>query len=50
MQWLGFAGGLMVAFGFVPQIIKAWQTRSTESCPTPSFATSCTAHNNAKPS
>jgi len=29
MQWLGFAGGLMVAFGFVPQIIKAWQTRST---------------------
>jgi len=29
MQWLGFAGGLMVAFGFVPQIVKAWQTRST---------------------
>jgi MtN3 and saliva related transmembrane protein len=29
MQWLGFAGGLMVAFGFVPQIIKALRSRST---------------------
>lgn len=29
MQWLGLAGGLMVAFGFVPQIFKAWRTRST---------------------
>lgn len=29
MQWLGFAGGLMVAFGFVPQIVKALRTRST---------------------
>lgn len=29
MQWLGLAGGLMVAFGFVPQIFKALRTRST---------------------
>jgi MtN3 and saliva related transmembrane protein len=29
MQWLGFAGGLMVAFGFVPQIVKALRSRST---------------------
>jgi MtN3 and saliva related transmembrane protein len=29
MQWLGFAGGLMVAFGFVPQIFKALRSRST---------------------
>ncbi|PLX83756.1 MAG: hypothetical protein C0617_10440 [Desulfuromonas sp.] len=29
MQWIGFAGGLMVAFGFVPQIVKALSTRST---------------------
>ena len=29
MQWLGFVGGLMVAFGFVPQIVKVLRTRST---------------------
>jgi MtN3 and saliva related transmembrane protein len=29
MQWLGFAGGLMVAFGFVPQIVKVLRTRSS---------------------
>jgi MtN3 and saliva related transmembrane protein len=29
MQWIGFTGGLMVAFGFVPQIFKALRTRST---------------------
>jgi MtN3 and saliva related transmembrane protein len=29
MQWIGFAGGLMVAFGFVPQIFKALRSRST---------------------
>jgi MtN3 and saliva related transmembrane protein len=29
MQWIGFAGGLMVAFGFVPQIIKVMRSRST---------------------
>jgi len=29
MQWIGLAGGLMVAFGFIPQIIKALKTRST---------------------
>jgi len=29
MQWLGLAGGLLVAFGFVPQIVKALRTRST---------------------
>jgi MtN3 and saliva related transmembrane protein len=29
MQWFGFLGGLMVAFGFVPQIVKALRTRST---------------------
>jgi len=29
MQWLGLAGGLLVAFGFVPQIFKAMRTRST---------------------
>jgi len=29
MQWLGLLGGLMVAFGFVPQIVKALRTRST---------------------
>lgn len=28
MQWLGLAGGLMVAFGFVPQIVKTLRTRS----------------------
>jgi len=28
MQWLGFLGGLMVAFGFVPQIIRVVRTRS----------------------
>lgn len=29
MQWIGFAGGLMVASGFIPQIVKALRTRST---------------------
>jgi MtN3 and saliva related transmembrane protein len=29
MQWVGLAGGLLVAFGFVPQIAKALRTRST---------------------
>lgn len=29
MQWLGFVGGLMVAFGFLPQIVKVLRTRST---------------------
>jgi len=29
MQWLGFLGGFMVAFGFVPQIVKVLRTRST---------------------
>jgi MtN3 and saliva related transmembrane protein len=29
MYWIGFVGGLMVAIGFVPQIIKALRTRST---------------------
>lgn len=29
MQWLGLVGGLMVAFGFVPQILKVLRTRST---------------------
>ncbi|HAD03509.1 MAG: hypothetical protein A2091_07410 [Desulfuromonadales bacterium GWD2_61_12] len=28
MQWLGLIGGLMVAFGFVPQIIRVVRTRS----------------------
>lgn len=28
MEWLGLTGGLMVAFGFVPQIIKVLKTRS----------------------
>ncbi|GAB4177320.1 MAG: hypothetical protein Tsb0017_06900 [Geothermobacteraceae bacterium] len=28
-QWLGLLGGLLVAFGFVPQIIKVFRTRST---------------------
>jgi len=28
MQWLGLLGGLMVAFGFVPQIVKVLRTRS----------------------
>ena len=28
MQWLGLMGGLMVAFGFVPQIIRVLRTRS----------------------
>jgi MtN3 and saliva related transmembrane protein len=30
MQWLGLSGGLMVAFGFVPQIIKVLRTRSSQ--------------------
>jgi MtN3 and saliva related transmembrane protein len=30
MQWFGFAGGLMVAFGFVPQIVKVLRTRSSQ--------------------
>lgn len=29
MFWIGIIGGLLVATGFVPQIIKALQTRST---------------------
>jgi MtN3 and saliva related transmembrane protein len=29
MFWIGIVGGLLVATGFVPQIIKALQTRST---------------------
>jgi MtN3 and saliva related transmembrane protein len=29
MQWLGLFGGLLVAFGFVPQIVKVLRTRST---------------------
>jgi MtN3 and saliva related transmembrane protein len=29
MQWFGFTGGLMVAFGFVPQIVKVLRTRSS---------------------
>lgn len=28
MQWLGLFGGLLVAFGFVPQIVKVLRTRS----------------------
>jgi len=28
-QWLGLVGGMMVAFGFIPQIIKVFKTRST---------------------
>lgn len=28
MQWLGLIGGLMVAFGFVPQIVRVLRTRS----------------------
>lgn len=28
-QWVGLVGGMMVAFGFVPQIIKVFRTRST---------------------
>lgn len=27
-QWLGLVGGLLVAFGFVPQIVKVLRTRS----------------------
>jgi len=30
MQWLGLSGGLMVAFGFVPQIVKVLRTRSSQ--------------------
>lgn len=29
MFWMGIVGGMLVATGFVPQIIKALQTRST---------------------
>lgn len=29
MLWIGVIGGLLVATGFVPQIIKALKTRST---------------------
>lgn len=29
MFWIGIVGGLLVATGFVPQIIKALQTRLT---------------------
>lgn len=29
MFWIGIIGGLLVATGFVPQIIKALRTRST---------------------
>ncbi len=29
-QWLGLLGGLLVAFGFVPQIIKVLRTRSSK--------------------
>jgi len=28
MYWIGFVGGLMVAVGFMPQIVKVLQTRS----------------------
>ncbi|TYO98463.1 MtN3 and saliva related transmembrane protein [Geothermobacter ehrlichii] len=28
-QWLGLLGGLLVAFGFVPQIVKVLRTRSS---------------------
>ncbi len=29
MQWIGLIGGILVAFGFLPQIVKALRTRST---------------------
>ena len=30
IELIGFAGGLLTAFAFIPQVIKTWQTRSAE--------------------
>jgi MtN3 and saliva related transmembrane protein len=30
IQWVGFAAGFLTTLSFVPQVIKAYRTRSTE--------------------
>ena len=41
VEWLGLAAGFLTTVAFLPQLVKAWNTKSTKDISLPTFIIFC---------